>query len=111
MVRTNKQFPNLDISTRTSATNEKSYLIRKAKGIKRYITDNVTLSDYKKCVETGHLRKIKQFSITRKHQRLFITSQKKRLLSDLTSKRLFFEQSKLEHFHFSVPLTGKKFFT
>ena len=118
----NKQtiFPNLGVShaptaanaatVATAATTQNS-LIKKAKGIRRYITDNVTLLDYQKCIETGHLRKIKQFSITRKNQRLFITAQKKRLLSDLTSKRLFFAQSKLKNFHFSVPLTGKRFFT
>jgi hypothetical protein len=105
-------FPNLDIlETTTTALTDEKILIKKAKGIRRYITDHVTLSDYKNCVEKGYLHKIKQFSITRKHQRLFITGQKKRLLSDLTTKRLFFEQAKLKNFHFSVPLSAKNFFT
>ena len=84
--------------------------IVKAKGVnQRYAQKFLTLNDFRQAVTSKDIpRSIKQHRITRKKHNLYVTHNFKRVLTGLTTKRIFLRHSCRPTSWFSYPLSFKK---
>ena len=89
------------------STNE----MRKSKGTKRAVLRHKTLLlDYIAASKTSETpRSIAEFSLRKQNFRLFICTNKKRVLNSCNIKRLFYTQQRRRLHHLSYPLHFKNF--
>ena len=79
---------------------------KKVKGVKRsLVKKNVTKKDFVKTVRDNVIaRSLKQYTIRRFGNNLFVSSISKRILTKFSAKRLYFDVLATKKFHFCYPL-------
>ena len=100
-------FPPSDPVNRFSCTRN---FVRKSKGVRRAVLQReASLKDFVEATKTEQLpRSVGEYSIRRKNFRLFLISQRKRLLSRCLIKRLTYPSMRRPEYHFTLPLHCKR---
>ena len=98
-----------DLSLPLSSPTEPNVFLKRAKGVKRnIIKETLTYNHYASLArENIQCPSSKQYSLARKNFTIFMTQNRKVMLSKQNNKRLFYDCMKTPSHHFSLPLDAK----
>ena len=98
-----------DLSLPLSSPTEPNVFLKRAKGVKRnIIKDNLTYNHYASLARDNiQCPSSKQYSLARKDFTIFMTQNRKIMLSKQNNKRLFYDCMQTPSHHFSLPLDAK----
>ena len=98
-----------DLSLPQTSPSEPNVFLKRAKGVKRnIIRDNLNYNHYASLAKDNiPCPSSKQYSLARKEFTIFMTTNKKVMLSKQNTKRLFYDCMQTPSHHFSLPLDAK----